>query len=1651
MSSTNIKMQSCLMEAFREKAWREKGVQKRFISKSSKLHYVASVSNSTNYTNNTNKQDVRIMELTFIPTHTKSPTLLKLFQEDLETTSSLRINGRNGIFKGYQAEEEQPKNLALMAFTSLGSSSSSDSEESQVIDKFKTGLGYDAATVASTAVESFVNLTDKSRFDKGYHSVPPPLIGNFIPRKPDLTFMDEIVESDKFGCYIFVPQHVLLSQGGNSLVTAGAAVNTVRSVNTAASKPIVNHPRTKTNAFKRGYSQSSRPFKRHFANKNSIINSNVNTGWVWKAKNSSASTHSRNILTLMHEADPRNKCYLDESEDYDGGFVSFGDGKGRIFGKGKIKTRSLDFDDVYFFAAGNKTNGIAGTKDNIVAGQAQKEKEPEQDTPVSTAGPSFDTAVLSTPINTVGPSVSTANESEEQLFERFSPFYTMHSYFPSHADLNNLETTMNVSPFPTTRIHKDHPKDHIIGDINSAIQTRRMINFSKENAMVWTMVYLPKGKRAIGTKWVYKNKKDERGIVIRNKARLVTQGYTQEERIDYDEVYVDVIIFGSTKKSLYDEFEQMMHKKFQMSSMGELTFFLGLQVQQKKDGIFISQDKYVVDILKKFNFITVKTTCTPMEPNKALVKDEEADSIDVHLYRSMIGSLMYLTASRPDITFVVCAYARFQVTPKMSHLHDVKRIFRYLKGQHKLGLWYPRDSPFDLEAFSDSDYAGASLDKKSTTGGCQFLGKRLISWQCKKQTIVANSTTEAEYVSIANCCGQVIKIHTDQNIADLLIKAFDVSRFNFLVASIDKKELAIPGQTATGKEFSNPLMAGSLPKTISAKNTDTSKTVNSVKQIHAIVDGKAVVISESSVRNDLLFDDEDGITCLTNDEIFENLALMGYEQLSTKLTFQKGSFSLQWKFLIHTILHCISSKSTGWNEFSTNLASAVICLAKGQNFNFSKLIFDGMLRNLDPKKFLMYPRFLQLFLNNQLKDLPEPFNDTYDTPSHTKKVFSNMARQSKGFSGKVTPLFNSMLVQNHAPEGEGLAIPREPQPTPSTSQPNVSETQTELLQTETPPTVFHASQTEAHIEQILPSPSTYHKKHRKTQKHRRAKKVTELPQTVLVAAQDSDNIIRTQTTTMPNDDIPQGMDIDIVPPTPHDSPLTGGYTLGSDEGRLKLKELIAMYTKLSKQVLNLEKEKDAQAVEILKLKQVKSFDDDLDEEDASKQRRTSDKTKLMFKDSDFDDLDDLMDEGMAFVQEKDAENQGVSIAVKGVSTAAPRTPPTTTIVFDDEDVTMAMAQTLIKMKEKKAKVKGVAIKDVEVRDMEETPILTRSTTTLQPLPTIDPKDKGKGVLVEEEPEKPEKVKGRDQGLAQIESDAELDQRLHEEELSELDKAQKEKQEQEEDTNAALAEEFDEIQVRMDVDHELAKQLTAERAEAIRNKPPTRAQVRNRIITYLKHMEDGSNTKKAGKRIKRIKDSTSKQKSPKKSKVIKEQESAESNEEVATDYEQEKEELRMWLAVVLDEDETMYPEILFVKANGNTSYHKTFSSMLRKFDRQDLMDLHRLVMKRFEDNTPEGYNLLLWGDLKVMFEPNAEDEIWSNQQDWTLINWKLYENCGVYSLLMDGTLTCFNMLVEKRYPFIMEMLKKMLNWKLEAEAESTMAFELLKFIKLRVEE
>ncbi|GJT59985.1 putative ribonuclease H-like domain-containing protein [Tanacetum coccineum] len=474
---------------------------------------------------------------------------------------------------------------------------------------------------------------------------------------------------------------------------------------------------------------------------------------------------------------------------------------------------------------------------------SKKDERDDQEKDVSVNNTNNVNASSTNEVNDVGRKASIELQDEPNILALEDIFYSGDDEdVGAEADMNNLDAFMPVSPIPTTKVLKDHPVEQIIEDLNSAPQTKIMTKNLEKN---------PK-----------RNIKDKRGIVIKNKARLVAQGYTQEEGIDCDEVfapvarieairlflayasfkdfvvyqmdvksaflygkieeevygcqppgfkdpdfpnrvykvekalyglhqapracyetlstylldngfqrgkidktlfiirdkgdillvqvYVDDIIFGSTKKSLCTEFEKMMHKKFQMSFMGELTFFLGLQVKQKEDGIFISQDKYVTEILKKFGFTDVKTASTPMETQKLLLKDEDGEEVDVHLYRSMIGSLMYLTSSRPDIMFAVCACARYQVNLKVSHLHAVKRIFRYLKGQPKLGLWYLKDSPFDLVAYTDSDYAGASLDRKSTIGGCQFLGSRLISWQCKKQTVVANSTTEAEYVAASS-------------------------------------------------------------------------------------------------------------------------------------------------------------------------------------------------------------------------------------------------------------------------------------------------------------------------------------------------------------------------------------------------------------------------------------------------------------------------------------------------------------------------------------------------------------------------------------------------------------------------------------------------------------------------------------------------------------------------------------------------------------------------------------------------------------------------------------------------------------------------------------------------------------------------------------
>ncbi|GJW10348.1 putative ribonuclease H-like domain-containing protein [Tanacetum coccineum] len=419
-------------------------------------------------------------------------------------------------------------------------------------------------------------------------------------------------------------------------------------------------------------------------------------------------------------------------------------------------TKSMNYKPV---VAGNQSNGNAGTKACNDAGydekKVTKELEKEGGDPRKDSE-SIDQEKGDNANNTNNVNAASTNEvnsvsgktSIKLPDDPNMPALDDYSIFDLssddqdvgvEADMNNLNAFIPVSPIPTTRVHKDHPaflayasfKDlWCTEDVKSAFLYGKI---KKE-------VYVCQPLGFEDPDFPYKVYKVEKALY---KGDIFTRS----------KLYVDDGIFVATSRSTVHAFEKLMHEKFQMSSMDELTFFLGLQVKQKNDGIFISQDKYVAEILKKFRFTKVKTASTPMETRKPLLKDEDGEEVDVHLYRSMIGSLMYLTSSRPDIMFAVCACARYQVNPKVSHLHAMKRIFKYLKGQPKLGLWYPKDSPFDLVAYTDSDYAGASLDRKSTTGGCQFLGSRLISWQCKKQTVVANSTTEAEYVAASSCCG----------------------------------------------------------------------------------------------------------------------------------------------------------------------------------------------------------------------------------------------------------------------------------------------------------------------------------------------------------------------------------------------------------------------------------------------------------------------------------------------------------------------------------------------------------------------------------------------------------------------------------------------------------------------------------------------------------------------------------------------------------------------------------------------------------------------------------------------------------------------------------------------------------------------------------
>jgi hypothetical protein len=222
------------------------------------------------------------------------------------------------------------------------------------------------------------------------------------------------------------------------------------------------------------------------------------------------------------------------------------------------------------------------------------------------------------------------------------------------------------------------------------------------------------------------------------------------------QIYVDDIIFGSTNKSTCEEFSRIMIQKFEMSMIGELKYFLGFQVKQLQEGTFISQTKYIQDILIRFGMKDAKPIKAPMGTNGHLDLDMGGKSVDQKVYRSMIGPLLYLCASRLDIMLFVCMCARFQADPKEVHLRVLKRILRYLVHTPKFGFWYPKGSTFDLIGYSDVDWAGCKIDRKSTSGTCQFLGRSLVSWASKKQNSVALSTAKAEYIVAGHCCVQLL-------------------------------------------------------------------------------------------------------------------------------------------------------------------------------------------------------------------------------------------------------------------------------------------------------------------------------------------------------------------------------------------------------------------------------------------------------------------------------------------------------------------------------------------------------------------------------------------------------------------------------------------------------------------------------------------------------------------------------------------------------------------------------------------------------------------------------------------------------------------------------------------------------------------------------
>ncbi|GJV63381.1 retrovirus-related pol polyprotein from transposon TNT 1-94 [Tanacetum coccineum] len=313
------------------------------------------------------------------------------------------------------------------------------------------------------------------------------------------------------------------------------------------------------------------------------------------------------------------------------------------------------------------------------------------------------------------------------------PFVNVFAPEPSSEASSSGDLSSAESPYVTQTLHhlgkwsKDHPLDNIIGNPSRPIAGFKLCKMRFTNLIDF--------KGAV-----------DLTLFIRKTGKHIL----------LVQIYVDDIIFASTDPKACAIFSNEMSSKFQMSMMGQMSFFLGLQVSQNPGGIFINQSKFALEILKKFGMDSCDPVDTPMVDRLKLDEDPLGIPVDHTRFRSMVGSLMYLTASRPDLVFVVCMCARYQASPTKKHLEALKRVFRYLKGTINWGLWYPKDTAMALTAYADADHAGCQDTRRSTSGSAQFLRDKLVSWSSKKQKSTAISTTEAEYIAMSGCCAQIL-------------------------------------------------------------------------------------------------------------------------------------------------------------------------------------------------------------------------------------------------------------------------------------------------------------------------------------------------------------------------------------------------------------------------------------------------------------------------------------------------------------------------------------------------------------------------------------------------------------------------------------------------------------------------------------------------------------------------------------------------------------------------------------------------------------------------------------------------------------------------------------------------------------------------------